>query len=135
MSWKIKRLGSIIEILSGFAFDSKLFNDNKGLPLIRIRDIKRSYSETFYSGDFHEKYVVKRGDVLIGMDGEFNIAEWNGINALLNQRVCKIASYDTNIIDKRYLLYFLPMKLREIEDKTSFVTVKHLSVNDIIASD
>lgn len=131
MSWKLTNLGTLIDVLSGFAFDSKKFSDSDGKPLIRIRDIKRSYTETYYNGNFEEKYVVKSGDVLIGMDGEFNVAEWNGTDALLNQRVCKVTVKDPNHLDLRYLLYFLPYELKLIEDKASFVTVKHLSVNDV----
>jgi type I restriction enzyme S subunit len=131
MSWELTSLGALIEVLSGFAFDSKKFSDFNGKPLIRIRDIKRSYTETFYNGNFDEKYIVKSGDVLIGMDGEFNVAEWNGTDALLNQRVCKVSVKKPNLLDLRYLLYFLPYELKLIEDKASFVTVKHLSVNDI----
>ena len=131
MSWELTNLGTLIDVLSGFAFDSKKFSDSNGKPLIRIRDIKRSYTETYYNGNFEEKYVVKSGDVLIGMDGEFNVAEWNGTDALLNQRVCKVTVKNPNHLDLRYLLYFLPYELKLIEDKASFVTVKHLSVNDV----
>jgi type I restriction enzyme S subunit len=129
--WEKVRLGDVIEILSGYAFDSKKFNDKEGVPIIRIRDIKRSFSETFYSGEYDQKYLINRGDVLIGMDGEFNISEWLGEPALLNQRVCKINSYKSELIERKYLLHFLPLELKYIEDKTAFVTVKHLSVNDI----
>lgn len=131
MKWEMKNLGDLIEILSGFAFDSKCFNENIGTPLIRIRDIKRSFSNTFYNGSFDERYIITKGDVLIGMDGEFNIAEWKGDDALLNQRVCKVSVKDNSKLLIRYLLYFLPFQLKLIEDKASFVTVKHLSVNDI----
>lgn len=131
MSWEMMKLGDLIDVLSGFAFDSKCFNESIGMPLIRIRDIKRSYSDTFYNGEFDERFIINRGDILIGMDGEFNIAEWKGSRALLNQRVCKVSVSDDNRLLIRYLLYFLPFQLKIIEDKASFVTVKHLSVNDI----
>lgn len=131
MSWEKVRLGDVIEILSGFAFDSKKFHESQGMPLIRIRDIKRSYSETFYNGQFDDKFIIKKGDIIIGMDGEFNISDWKGVDSLLNQRVCKINNYKKDKIDKRYLLHFLPIELKLIEDKTSFVTVKHLSIKDI----
>jgi type I restriction enzyme S subunit len=58
------------------------------------------------------------------MDGEFNIAEWKSEEALLNQRVCKIIPKG---ILQGYLLWYLPIVLKKIEDTTSFVTVKHLS--------
>ena len=93
--WEIKKLGEVATILNGYAFDSKLFSeDSNDIPLIRIRDIKRGYTETFYKGDFSEEYIIRKGDYLVGMDGEFNIAEWKGNDALLNQRVCKIVAND-----------------------------------------
>ena len=123
-------LGDLVEVISGFAFKSELFSSDGGMPLIRIRDVLRSYSETFYTGDFDPKYLVTKGDILVGMDGEFNSAEWSGVNSLLNQRVCKIVPDETKLYS-RYLLHFLPRHLKAIEDVTSFVTVKHLSVKDI----
>ncbi|MBT2642871.1 restriction endonuclease subunit S [Bacillus sp. ISL-41] len=127
------RLGDYVEIDSGFAFKSKLFNENEGIPIIRIRDVNSGKSNTYYSGEYSEKYVVNNGDFLITMDGEFKIREWLGGKALLNQRVCRIKS-KTLMLNERYLLYLLPKVLKDIEDKTPFVTVKHLSVKDIVDS-
>lgn len=127
---KEESLGSYINVLSGYAFDSNLFNESEGIPLIRIRDVGKNYTETFYSGLYDEKFLINDGDLLISMDGEFRIAEWNGGKALLNQRVCKIDSKNGSL-DKRYLLHFMPYELKKIEDKTPFVTVKHLSVKSI----
>lgn len=128
--WEIKKLGEVAIILNGYAFDSKLFSeDSNDMPLIRIRDIKRGYTETFYKGDFSEEYIIRKGDYLVGMDGEFNIAEWKGNDALLNQRVCKIVAHD--IVD-RYLFWYMPVVLKQIEDATPFVTVKHLSSKQLL---
>ena len=128
--WEIKKLGEVATILNGYAFDSKLFSeDSNDVPIIRIRDIKRGYTETFYKGDFSEEYIIRKGDYLIGMDGEFNIAEWKGENALLNQRVCKIIA---NKIKDKYLFWYLPIVLKQIEDATPFVTVKHLSSKQLL---
>jgi type I restriction enzyme, S subunit len=123
-------VGKHAEILSGFAFKSNLFADSGGIPVVRIRDVKRGFSETYYKGDYDPKYVIKDGDVLIGMDGEFNISRWRGGRALLNQRVCKIKSSSKHLIED-YLVRFLPIALKEIEDRTPFVTVKHLSAKQI----
>lgn len=129
--WKMVKLGEVCNFLSGFAFDSNCFTDtDNGIPLIRIRDVVRGYSNTFYIGEYDDKYIVKKGDFLIGMDGEFNIGEWAGVNALLNQRVCKILPH-INKLNDRFLFHYLPKALKEIESKTAFVTVKHLSVNSI----
>ncbi|MDM1336988.1 restriction endonuclease subunit S [Acinetobacter pseudolwoffii] len=125
------QLGKLVKITSGYAFKSNLFNtDQNGLPLIRIRDVVRGYSDTYYDGEYKAEYLIQNGDTLIGMDGEFNLALWNGGKALLNQRVCKIQSIDERL-DQDYLIRFLPKVLKDIEDRTPFVTVKHLSVKDL----
>ncbi len=124
-------VGDVVSITSGFAFKSDLFNDlGNGFPIIRIRDVVRGATKTYYSGNYDEKYIVKAGDYLIGMDGEFNIAKWESEDALLNQRVCKI-SMDIRKADERYLYYVLKGELKNIEERTPFVTVKHLSAEDI----
>ena len=128
--WPTRRLGDLVDVLSGFAFESERFGDSGDLPIARIRDVVPGQSSTFYRGDYDEKYVVQDGDVLIGMDGEFNRARWLGGRALLNQRVCRIASVSGDL-DDAYLFHFLPEALWAIERATPFVTVKHLSVKQI----
>lgn len=121
-------LTDICEVQYGYAFDSKLFNDNEGLPVIRIRDVVRGYSETKTTEKCPDSYIINNGDILIGMDGEFNIARWKGGKALLNQRVCKLIP---KYVNADYVLYYMPIALKAIEEKTPFVTVKHLSAKEI----
>ena len=123
------KFSQVCDVLSGFAFKSQQFGDT-GLPIARIRDVVRGFAETYYEGDYDEKYVLESGDILIGMDGDFNLAHWKGGKALLNQRVCKVIPKE-DIIDAGYLYYYLPIKLKEIWQSTPFVTVKHLSVKQI----
>ena len=52
----MKKLIDICDIQYGYAFDSVNFtNDKSYLPLVRIRDVKRGYSETFYKGEYPEE--------------------------------------------------------------------------------
>ena len=122
-------LTDICDIQYGYAFDSKLFSDTKGKPIIRIRDIVRGYSETYTTEECPGDYIIHNDDILIGMDGEFNIALWKGGEAVLNQRVCKLIPH--NEICKNYIFYYMPIALKAIEDKTPFVTVKHLSAKEL----
>jgi type I restriction enzyme S subunit len=125
------RIGDHVGFLSGFAFKSTRFNtDGNGLPVVRIRDVLRGASDTFYDGDFDERYLITKGDCLIGMDGEFNLGYWRSGDALLNQRVCKVAEVSGDL-DRGYLARFLTVALKQIEDATPFVTVKHLSVKTL----
>lgn len=123
-------LKEICKVQCGFAFDSKKFTEDDSFsPLIRIRDVKRGFTQTYYTGEFSSEYIVHKGDLLVGMDGEFNIARWNSEDALLNQRVCRIVA--NSKVNEEYLRFYLKRTLKLIESKTSFVTVKHLSAKEL----
>ena len=131
-STKICKLSEVITIQNGYAFASKKFTAEEGMPLIRIRDLKNGITtQTKYSGEYDEAYLVKSGDLLIGMDGEFKCYEWKGSPALLNQRVCRIQNINETF-DLKYLYYGINSYLKAIEDVTGFTTVKHLSSSTIL---
>ncbi len=125
-SWQRIPLGQVATVLNGFAFSSSFFSRTNGVPLLRIRDVTSTATEALYSGEYDEEYLVNPGELVVGMDGDFNAAIWNGPTALLNQRVCKLAP-DARFFDRRFLSYLLPGYLKAINDETSSVTVKHLS--------
>jgi type I restriction enzyme S subunit len=128
--WGRVRLKEVATILNGYPFESGRFKRSGGTPLIRIRDILGGSTETFYDGDFDSTFLVKRGEILIGMDGDFHCEPWTGEPALLNQRVCKITP-DESRYAKQFLRYLLPGYLSAINEQTPSVTVKHLSSRTI----
>ena len=127
-NWTYKKLTDVCDIQYGYPFDSACFSTSpdEGMPLIRIRDVKDGHTSTYFKGDYPKEYIIHKGDYLVGMDGEFNIAPWKSEDALLNQRVCKVASKSTDV-SMGFLYRFLIKELKKIEDETPFVTVKHLS--------
>ena len=129
--WKVKKGKRFIPLKNGFPFDSSKFSpfSDSGLPLVRIRDIESNAPQTFYKGEVVEDAIIDNGDILIGMDGDFNIAIWNGGKALLNQRVCKVEKDEK--FDGKFLFYLFPKYLKVINDLTYYTTVKHLSNNDL----
>ena len=129
----IPKLGDHINILSGYPFNSRLFNsEGVGLPLIRIRDLQKSKIETFFSGEYQIEYLISEGDILIGMDGDFHIVKWNNKKtALLNQRIMKVSQKPNSLININYFYFFLFPFLKEIWESTTATTVKHLSTYDI----
>ena len=75
-TWERVPLGAIAEILNGFAFKSAFFNRSKGMPLLRIRDVGKDQTECFYEGDYEPRYVVRAGNLIVGMDGDFKCTPW-----------------------------------------------------------
>jgi type I restriction enzyme S subunit len=130
-SWHRVPAAQVIEIINGFPFESKGFNNEKGTPVLRIRDILKGKTKTFFEGKVDPKACyVSNGDIVIGMDGDFNSCIWQGGLVLLNQRVCKVETNQA-FYDQKFFSYLLPGYLRAIHAQTSAVTVKHLSSNTI----
>ncbi len=125
-------LSESVNVISGHPFDSELFNTkSEGIPLIRIRDIQRGYSETFTTESFDEQYRIKKGELLIGMDGMFDIARWQSDEAALNQRVCCLRM--KNGENDTFIQFFVQPILKHIESGTDATTVKHISTKQINA--
>ena len=124
------RLGELLKVQNGFAFKKEFFSASAGVPLIRIRDLEGTSTEINYCGPYREEFLVEAGDYLIGMDGEFHCNIWRGPRALLNQRVCRLLDFDGRL-NSMYLYYGIRKYLKEIEDHTAFVTVKHISGRQI----
>ncbi len=99
-NWTRIELQLVADIQNGYAFSSNEFSKDSGLPLIRIRDILKPETEDYYTGSYPEEFLVDKGDILIGMDGDFNASVWKGPRGLLNQRVCRVLPKSKNYFDK-----------------------------------
>ncbi len=129
--WEWVRLIEIAEPSYGFAFPSGQFNlAKRGMPLIRIRDISNVDTEAYFEGDFDPAYVVRAGDYLVGMDGDFNLRRWNGIDGLLNQRVMRINGWRCGV-EAEFIKLPLQFVLNYLHGETSLTTVKHLSAKQV----
>lgn len=128
--WPVTSLGSVLRFQVGFPFSSEFFNrEGVGVRLIKNRDLKTDDQVFYYSGPYDSSYVVRDGDLLVGMDGDFLPCLWRKGDALLNQRVGRLVPVKG--LDRVFAHYFLITSLKEIESATSSTTVKHLSHGDI----
>lgn len=128
--WRVVTVKQCAEITYGFPAESEGFTtDPNYIPLIRIRDITSGHAQTYYSGTYPKESLIDDGDVLIGMDGDFNLRVWTGGQALLNQRCCRVAGNTPEVT--KFLSYALPYALTEIHNLTLSTTVKHLLADGI----
>jgi type I restriction enzyme S subunit len=128
--WVVKTFGNLLRFQVGFPFSSAYFNEKgEGIRLVKNRDLKNNDQIFHYSGKYEQSFVVRNGDVLVGMDGDFLPCKWSKGPALLNQRVGRIVP--SSGLNGAFAYYALIGPLKEIETVTSSTTVKHLSHGDV----
>lgn len=121
----------VADVIFGYPFDSKQFNtDGRGMPLLRIRDLPLGNCSVRTNEPYDRRYVVERGDLVIGMDGEFRPYIWRGEPALLNQRVCKVVPRGGGDLTP-FVRAALVAPLRELENAKTGTTVAHLNKSDL----
>jgi len=139
MGWETYKLGDICDFQNGFAFKSKLFSDS-GTPILRISNIqngfvdlkKVAYTQSDSYKENLEKYKVFPGDLLIAMSGattgKIGINNTDAI-FFLNQRVGKFSPHE--VLDKRYLYFYLSTKVAEHLEVSQGAAQPNLSTEQI----
>ena len=130
--WRMECVFDVADVLYGFPFNSELFCDDATLnPIIRIRDILNNKTETYTTELVDKKYLVKRGDILIGMDGVFHMTIWSGKNSYLNQRVVRVRMGEGNDVSAKQVFFSIYQPIKELETSIEGTTVAHLSDKDM----
>ena len=123
--WDPTPLFDVAEVRYGFPFKSKQFTTGpEGMPVIRIRDVPNNASATFTSEAADDRYLVRDGDLLVGMDGEFHRAKWAGGEAYLNQRVARFRPKGS--LAAYYLFLALKAPIEFFNATITGTTVAHL---------
>lgn len=128
-SWTQTGIYSLANIIYGAPFASKQFNtEGSGKPIIRIRDLKDQQFAT-YTTEVHSKgYLLRPGDIVVGMDGEFRPYIWGNDEAWLNQRVCVFENKRPK--GKAFLYFTIKPLLYAIEQTQVATTVIHIGKKD-----
>ncbi|MFF3895655.1 restriction endonuclease subunit S [Streptomyces sp. NPDC001812] len=129
--WQVCRVGDLVTLINGHPFPSDSFGPAGDVPLVRIRDLTEHSFETYVTGHVPPSALLQNGDVVIGMDGDFNLVVWDRGLAALNQRLCLLRPRAD--VDMRFIAYALPSSLKIINDLTFATTVKHLSSTDVLS--
>lgn len=130
--WQVKPVYSVATVRNGYPFASELFKSEgvESNRLIRIRDIAGDDESIFTEEACPASAAISNGDVLIGMDGDFNVHRWMRGPAKLNQRMCTASGRTEEVT--QFLSRCLPIPLQVINDLAYATTVKHLSSYEVL---
>lgn len=123
--WKKTPLYEISNFIFGYPFKAEQFNsEGNGTPIVRIRNIPNSSTGDYTTEVVDKKYIIEKGDLLVGMDGEFYINNWTSKEAYLVQRVCNIKPLDVTLLG--FLTEAVKSPIKFYEATISGATVAHL---------
>lgn len=127
--WRVGSVYDIAAITYGRPFQSSLFHPTDGTPLIRIRDLPTNDPSVMTPETRPDARMISRGDIVVGMDGEFRAYAWAGPQSWLNQRVCVFDP--TGGVSRSFLFEVIKAPLAFFEATKGGTTVIHLGKRDI----
>ncbi len=119
--WSVIKLNDIIDYSNGYAFKSKDYEETGKYKVITIRNVKDGKFDLSNVSKVHkiperirEDQILIIGDILMSLTGNVGrVAIVDEDNCLLNQRVAKISSLDSNY---KGFIYFI-LRNNEIFNK------------------
>ena len=121
-NWVWVRLGAVCFFENGYAFKSDKFSSEKGIPVIRISNIKENNVDLddcikTLEENIDEKFIVHQGDLLIAMSGATTVK--NGVYmsaniAYLNQRVGNIKVKNKELLIEKFRNFYIANMQNEI---------------------
>lgn len=139
-NWVECRFGDVAKIHNGYAFATRDFRRDKGVPLIKqsqLNGAKVDLTKCVYLDESFletkKDFVLKKGDVLIGMSGSVGKMCLYDLDfpALQNQRTGKAVPYSETLLIKKLFWYFLSTIERILLEKGKGLGVANVSADDI----
>lgn len=121
--WEARTLGDLGRYLNGRGFKSSEWG-TEGRPIIRIQNLTGSGNGfNYFAGEVEERYIVRRGDLLVSWAATLGAYFWDGPEAVLNQHIFKVESN----IDKRFHKYLIESKIAEMLAQTHGSGMVHIT--------
>ena len=133
-----KKLTEIALVRYGRHFDTMLITTGchaalAMTPMVRVGDVVSGKASSYYTGPIPSppmKYLVKRGDIVVSMSGNFTVNRWNDSDALLDLRVMRIRG-KANSSDTDYLFHYLQPVFKQIEADTEGHRTRNLTAKQV----
>lgn len=124
--WKVRRLPEVSSVQYGFPLSTEKFSST-GNRVVRIRDIIDNSYSALTNEAVGNEYFTQEDDLLVGMDGNFQMNYWTRNGDIVNQRITRIRKTVIPImLIKMQIQPYITAKI----DTVARSTVGHLSDAD-----
>ena len=130
--WSVSNIFDELSIQYGFPFSTELFTEEEtNIPVVRIRDILENSVSAYSNEPVEEKYRLGKGDLIIGMDGNFHMNYWTDNVSFLNQRSVRLRAKKNSTVSIMQTKFDIAPYIRAKELRAKGSTVGHLSDKDL----
>ncbi len=126
---QLTEIKNVATFINGFPFKPEHWEPT-GKKIIRIQnltDIKKSYNLTTF--EVPERYIVRRGDILVSWSATIDVFEWDDSDAYLNQHIFKVV-FDETKVAKSYFKIALKKTINDLVKFAHGSTMKHIVKGD-----
>jgi type I restriction enzyme S subunit len=125
---------SSVELINGRAFKSTEWG-KKGLPIIRIQNLKKATAKSnYYDGEYDKKHYIEKGCLLLSWAGQlvsFGVFVWGREPGLLNQHIFNVIPKLE--FEQAYLKFALSEVMEKAKHNFSGIDMKHITKKDLNA--
>lgn len=125
--WTVIPIFKASDIQYGCPLSTEKFGE-EGIPVVRIRDISENSYSALTKESVDDKYLTQSGDLLIGMDGNFQMNFWHSSGFIVNQRITRVRK---TILPLMVLKEQIEPIINAKVTNVARSTVGHLGDNDI----
>ena len=123
--WTHAALGDLAEFTNGKAFKKGEWLET-GKPIIRIQNLNNKNAPFNYADDSHEeRFLVRKGDLLVSWSASLGVYFWHGDDAWLNQHIFRVHSLLG--CDKGFLKYAIEISIDDFYAKAHGMGMVHIT--------
>ncbi len=132
--WATTTVGAVANYLNGVAFKPQDWGE-AGFPIIRIQNLtspEKAMNRT--KKQVEEKYIVRKGDILVSWSATLDAFIWDREDAILNQHIFKVFP-DERLVDQQFLFHGTRVAIRQMEESEHLhgSTMKHINRGPFLA--
>ena len=123
-------MGEVLTFLNGRAYKQEELLDAGKYPVLRVGNFYTNSSWYYSDLELDDDKYCDNGDLLYSWAATLGPKIWDGGKCIFHYHIWKIL-FDTNVIDKMYLFYYLQFDLSEISKSTTKSTMVHVSMSSM----
>jgi Type I restriction modification DNA specificity domain len=130
-NFSLCQLGSAATFLNGTSYDCDQLCEIGGVPIIRISNITNPSSRYLHTREpLDQRFLVRKGDLLVSWSASFKSIVWPGPEGFLNQHIFKVMEHSG--FDRRYLRHAIEASFAEMQENVVGIGMMHLRRSDFL---